>query len=203
VQAGVHDQLCTKPDALARGSFVAVDACARYDSDSIIAPLKPFFPHALQLIGQHMRRAQTDPDNRLRLAIYRHLLRTGRAPSVAEMAKGLSWPRSRVEAGLARLSQSHAFMTQENWEIWRAAPFSAVPTAFPVRVGRRSYWANCIWDALGIPAMLHKDAIIGASCGCCNFGMEVGVKRGRLGNANGIIHIAVPARDWYKDVGFT
>src|SRR5437667_11759339 len=43
-----------------------------------------------------------------------------------------------------------SFVLQENGELWRAAPFSAVPTAFPVKVGDRSYYGNCIWDALGI-----------------------------------------------------
>ena len=94
-------------------------------------------------------------------------------------------------------------MLQENGELWRAAPFSAVPTAFPVSIGKRSWFANCIWDALGIPAMLRKDARIAAACGCCNLEMPIQVKGGRLVAAKGIIHIAVPAREWYKDVVFT
>jgi hypothetical protein len=36
-----------------------------------------------------------------------------------------------------------------------ANPFSAVPTPFLVRSGDRSWYGNCIWDALGIPAMLQ------------------------------------------------
>ena len=94
-------------------------------------------------------------------------------------------------------------MVQENGELWRVAPFSAVPTAFPVRVGSRSWFGNCIWDALGIPAMLKKDAMIDAACGCCNLNLPVEIRRGRLRQTEGIIHIAVPARDWYKDVVFT
>jgi hypothetical protein len=144
-----------------------------------------------------------DPDTRLRLFIYSHLVRTGCVPLVGDMAKRLAWSLSQVRAALNRLSQSHAFMLQENGELWRAAPFSAIPTPFPVRVGKRSYWANCIWDALGIPAMLHQDATIDAACGCCNLSMALRVKRARLVDDQGIIHIAVPARDWYKDVVFT
>jgi hypothetical protein len=94
-------------------------------------------------------------------------------------------------------------MVQENGELWRAAPFSAIPTAFPVKAGRRSWYGNCIWDALGIPAMLGQDARIGAACGCCNYEMPLDVKNGRLLQNTGVIHIAVPAKDWYKDVVFT
>jgi len=65
------------------------------------------------------------------------------------------------------------------------------------------YYGNCIWDALGIAAMLHKDAQIDASCGCCNLEMLLKIENGRLLGSKGLIHIAVPARDWYKDIVFT
>ena len=108
-----------------------------------------------------------------------------------------------VRASLVRLSESHAFMVQENGELWRAAPFSCIPTAFPVSVGRKSWFGNCIWDALGIPAMLDQDALVHASCGCCNDDMPIEVRARRVRSGSGIIHIAVPAREWYKDVVFT
>jgi hypothetical protein len=142
-------------------------------------------------------------DGRLRLFVYRYFLRRGRCPAVSEIAKGVATTVPKVRAGLARLSESHAFMIQENGELWRVAPFSAIPTAFPVTVGRRTWFGNCIWDALGIPAMLGKDAQIGAACGCCNLAMPVTVTAGKLVARDGIIHIAVPAREWYKDVAFT
>ena len=144
-----------------------------------------------------------DFDGRVRLFVYRHLLSRERCPTVAEMARGLRTTAAKVRASLARLSESHAFMTQENGELWRAAPFSCIPTGFPVRVGPKAWFGNCIWDALGIPAMLNKDARIGAACGCCNLDMPVEICRGRLRPAAGIIHTAVPARHWYRDVVFT
>jgi len=100
----------------------------------------------------------TRTDSELRLYIYRFFIRQGRAPLVAEMAKGLSHSLKEVKAALVRLSETHAFVLQENGELWRAAPFSAVPTPFPVRTSRRAWYGNCIWDALGVPAMLHEDA---------------------------------------------
>src|SRR5438445_11792117 len=76
----------------------------------------------------------TKVDTSLRLFIYRHLIAKCRAPSIAEMAKRFK-SRKQVGAALQRLCASHAFVLQENGELWRAAPFSAVPTAFPVKVG--------------------------------------------------------------------
>jgi hypothetical protein len=144
-----------------------------------------------------------DFDRRLRLFVYRQMIRTGKCPSVADIAKSLKAPAKSIRATLARLSERHAFMQQEDGELWRVAPFSAIPTPFPVTVGRRSWFGNCIWDALGIPAMLGKDARIGASCGCCNLAMPIEIHAGKLRAGPGIIHIAVPAREWYKDVAFT
>lgn len=144
-----------------------------------------------------------DLDDRVRLFVYRHIVRRGRSPTVADIAKGLACSTKLIRGSLSRLSESHAFMLQENGELWRAAPFSCIPTSFPVKVGKHAWFGNCIWDALGIPAMLVKDARIEASCGCCNYQMPVEVKGGRLVSGKGLIHFAVPAREWYKDVVFT
>ena len=142
-------------------------------------------------------------DARLRLFVYRQLLRRQESPTVSEMAKAFACGQKKILASLERLSESHAFMMQESGELWRAAPFSCIPTPFPVKIGKRSWFGNCIWDALGIPAMLGKDARIDAACGCCNLAMPIEIKSGNIHSGSGVIHIAVPARDWYKDVAFT
>jgi hypothetical protein len=71
------------------------------------------------------------------------------------------------------------------------------------RSGANSWFANCAWDALGIPAALHQDAISNATCSCCNSEMPLEIKGGRILQTEGLIHIAVPARSWYEDVVFT
>jgi Alkylmercury lyase len=147
--------------------------------------------------------ATRDFDSQLRLAVYQHTIRNGQVPLVADMARAFSCSVRTVRDALTRLSESHAFMLRQDGELWRVAPFSAIATAFPVRLGKHSWWGNCIWDALGIPAMLKKDAAIDAACACCNYEMKLEVTRHKLLHKEGIIHIAVPARDWYKDVVFT
>ena len=155
-----------------------------------------------------MPRTKHEPDlpaleKRLRKVIYRYFIQKQRAPSLAEMATMLSRPLLEIRAAVERLGQSHAIVPQQNGELWRAAPFSAIPTAFPVQIGRRSWYGNCIWDALGIPAMLHKDGCVLASCACCNYAMPLTIKNGALEQTDGVIHIAVPARRWYEDIVFT
>ena len=146
---------------------------------------------------------QANFDNSLRLYTYRHTVATGEAPSMAQAAAAMSSSEAAVRAAYSRLSESHAFMLTESGELWRVAPFSAVPTAFPVESSGRTYYANCIWDALGIPAMLGQDGTISASCACCNLEMTLRVEAGSLLWHEGLIHVAVPARRWYEDVVFT
>jgi alkylmercury lyase-like protein len=142
-------------------------------------------------------------DNSLRLYTYRQVVATGKAPTVAQAAAEMGGSEAAVRAAYARLGESHAFMLTEKGELWRVAPFSAIPTPFPVESGGRTYYANCIWDALGVPAMLGQDATIPASCACCNLEMTLRVKAGSLLPHEGVIHVAVPARRWYEDVVFT
>lgn len=149
-----------------------------------------------------MRSSAGEFDRKLRQFIYRHFIDQGRAPTVAEMTRTLASSRPQTQAALRRLSETHAFVLQEG-ELWRAAPFSAVPTPFPVHVGKRSWYGNCIWDALGIPAMLNPDARIDCACGCCNLAMPMRVEGGALLDRKGVIHIAVPARHRYDDIVIT
>jgi hypothetical protein len=51
--------------------------------------------------------------------------------------------------------------------------------------------------------MLHKQASIAASCACCNQPMELSAGPVGLSGDEGVIHIAVPAREWYDDLVFT
>jgi hypothetical protein len=143
-------------------------------------------------------------DQKLRLYTYQHVVNTGSAPKVVEAARDLGVPEEEARKGYERLSQGHAIMLEpESGELWRVSPFSAVPTPFPVSVGEQVYYGNCIWDALGIPATLGRDAVISAACGCCNQAMELHVRGGALVENDGVIHIAVPASRWYEDVVFT
>jgi len=83
-----------------------------------------------------------------------------------------------------------------------ANPFSAVPTPFVVTTPQKLYYGNCIWDALGIPAMLKTDATIDASCGCCNTAMKITVKDETVLESQGLAHFAIPAAHWWDDIVF-
>ncbi len=84
-----------------------------------------------------------------------------------------------------------------------ANPLSAVPTPFVVEVGERSYYGNCVWDALGVPAMLGRDGSVSTQCPDCAEPLKLAVRDRRLARAEGLVHYAVPARHWWEDIGYT
>jgi Alkylmercury lyase len=87
-------------------------------------------------------------------------------------------------------------------DLWAAPPFSAGPTGFRVRSGNRSLFGTCAWDAFGVPAALHADADVEASCPSSGEPIRCGVRGGRaFGDA--VIHLLVPAAQFWDDVIYT
>lgn len=151
--------------------------------------------------------SETDAfDSQVRAAVYEAIITQGMLPTLAATANALGAPSDAVAASFRRLAAGHVLVLQPaHDEILMANPFSAVPTAFVVESdghGRR-YWGNCIWDALGILAMLGHDGRVLASCGDCGAALEVVVRDGALVSAPGVAHFSVPAKQWWDDIGFT
>jgi alkylmercury lyase-like protein len=142
-------------------------------------------------------------DTGVRLALYREFVTTGQAPSIERLSAVSQVPAEEVRAALERLAAGRAIVLQpESREILMAPPLSAVPTPFAVRCLGRQYFGTCAWDALGIPAMLGAGGTIAASCGCCGEAMSIELREGQASGA-GVIHFAVPARQWWADIVFT
>jgi hypothetical protein len=129
----------------------------------------------------------------IRARIYDQLLRSGHAPTAAELGD--------AEA-LQQLVAAHVLVLDDAGEILMAPPFSAVPTPFLVQTSTLRAFGNCIWDALGIAAMAKSDAIISTSCGDCSAAMQLDVTGGAVEGA-GLLHFAIPARRWWEDIAFT
>lgn len=143
-------------------------------------------------------------DFEVRRYVYDRIITQGHVPEITEVATALGTPRGDIKVAFGRLSEARVLVLQEaTGEILMANPFSAVPTPFPVEMGGRSWWGNCIWDALGIIAMVGGDGRITTGCGNCNDAMRVAIKNGDLAEGTGIIHISVPAKQWWDNIKFT
>jgi hypothetical protein len=67
----------------------------------------------------------------------------------------------------------------------------------------KTYYANCAWDALGIPAALHADAVVQASDGHTGEAITLEVHAGQPAPEPCVIHFAVPAARWWEDIVYT
>jgi hypothetical protein len=146
-----------------------------------------------------------DFDTSVKLKIYQMVARDAVMPAASEAAAELAIPVGEVQTALKRLYAKRLLVLEPGDEtrIRMAPPFSGVPTPFRVEVGAKSYYANCAWDAFGVPAALHADATIHASDGFTGEPLLLQVKDGTPRSQDWVAHFAVPAAQWWHDIIYT
>ena len=146
----------------------------------------------------------TEPSNKVRLHVMRQVIETGRVPKVDETANALGQPSEDVRQAHQQLAEAHVFVLEPgSFELRMASPFSAIPTPFEVAIGERKWWGNCIWDAMGIAAVLRAEARIFTKCPDCADPLALTVNGPVVSGDPGIVHFAVPAARWWDDIIFT
>lgn len=89
--------------------------------------------------------------------VYQHFADTTHPPSVEETAKHFDISNEEAKGLYLELHNRHAFFLDlETLKIHMANPFSGIPTDFKVTANGKTYFANCAWDMLGIPAEIGR-----------------------------------------------
>ena len=150
----------------------------------------------------------TDPTHPLlwqaRAYIYQHFADTAHPPTVDQVVDHFSLTRQAGEALFHELDRLHAFFLDPGTlDIRIANPFSAVPTDFVVQAQDKAYYANCAWDALGIAAALHSDAVINATYAEDDAPLTFTIRDGQVQHPKAVVHLLVPFQHWYDDMVFT
>jgi hypothetical protein len=146
-----------------------------------------------------------DFDTAVKMHIYETIAQTARPPASTEAAGALHATIEEIEAAFDRLYKKRLLVPEpgDPSRIRMAPPFSGIETSFRVRARDKVYYANCAWDALGIPAALHADAVIEAADGQTDEPMSLTVKNGKPLPQTCAIHFAVPAARWWQDIVYT
>lgn len=144
-------------------------------------------------------------DTDVRLHILTHLLSRGAPPSTAETAAALQLTEADAQAAYDRLAAGRVIVLEPGThDVLMAAPLSGVPTRHVARMADgQSHYGNCVWDALGVIAMLGADGDLVTSCPDCDAPLELSVRGGALQPSTAVVHFAVPAARWWEDVVFT
>jgi probable phosphoglycerate mutase len=139
----------------------------------------------------------------VRLYVYDQFVKTTRAPEVATIAVAVNASPDAVISALKRLAERRALvLAPASTNIWMAHPFSAVPTAYPVAIGGRTYWANCAWDAAGVLSLVGGDGDCRTRCADCGQDAAMAVRDGRM-VGEGVVHYLVPPRRFWQNVAYT
>jgi hypothetical protein len=140
----------------------------------------------------------------LRVFIYDWIVAHGEPPATQDIGAHLGITGAEARYAIANLNIGKAVLCHPgDGEIWMAGPFAAAETAYRVVGAHASWWANCAWDSLGIAAIVDEDVTVEASCADCGDPMRFRVKRGQGVQGCGLVHLLVPMREWYRDIGYT
>ncbi|HSL30579.1 MAG TPA: organomercurial lyase [Anaerolineales bacterium] len=140
----------------------------------------------------------------IRFFVYQHFVEATRPPSVDETAARFQLTHEQAVAAYEELHQRHAlYLRPGTDEILMANPFSGVETAFKVHANGRTYFANCAWDTLGIPAALDTDAEIESACAWSGEAIRIRVSSMQVHGSEALVHFLIPFREWYSDLAFT
>ena len=140
----------------------------------------------------------------VKLAVYQHFATTGAAPTPHDIAGSLGKTPNEVREAYTQLRANRVLLLESDGVTIRMAPpFSGVPTQHRVIVDAVEYFANCAWDALGIPAALHKPGTVHSRCEQTMEPLELEVGLNGPGPSSWIFHSLVPAAKWWNDLVFT
>ncbi|HUK73327.1 MAG TPA: organomercurial lyase [Streptosporangiaceae bacterium] len=145
-----------------------------------------------------------DFDTQVKLAVYGHFAETGRRPALGAVAERVGSGAGRVRDAYARLrAQRLLVLEADGSSIRMAPPFSGVSTQHVVTVGGTDYFANCAWDALGVPAALGRPGVVHARCEQSRVPLDLEVGREGPEPCSWLFHCSVPAAKWWDDIVFT
>jgi alkylmercury lyase-like protein len=146
---------------------------------------------------------QVDVDS-VRVEIYRSFVESGRAPMPAELATTLGHSVGEIESALTRLHDDDVIVLLPGTShVWLAHPFSAAGAPFQVNAEDRRWDAICIWDALGILALVGSDGTVETRCPDCGDPLSLEIHDGQPIQTDHVVHFGVPAARWYEDIGYT
>ena len=140
--------------------------------------------------------------NEVRLRVLTTAADTTHVPDAVEVARGFDRPAADVIEAFRRLGQDHIYVLEpgDQSRLRMANPYSAVPTPFSVDVAGRRYFGNCVWDSLGILSLLGGHGRVLTPCPDCQEPQALEVVGRRLLSPEGVVHFAVPARQWWDDI---
>ena len=142
-------------------------------------------------------------DRHMSSAIHHELIKsiieTGACPSNSELADRLHLPGDQIQDALVALSEIHGIVLHPHVsEPWVIHPFSLTPTMHYIKGQRRSWWAPCVWCALGVATLVQGEVRLHTRIGGEVEPLIIRIVAGQpVGLEDIWVHFAIPpARAW-------
>jgi hypothetical protein len=145
-----------------------------------------------------------DLDTKVKLTVYRTTAETGSIPSIQSVAAKAGVGVDEIKEVYGRLRARRVLLLEPDGETIRMAPpFSGVPTQHVVDVDGIAYFASCAWDALAIPAALHRPGLVRSECAETGEPLRLQVGIDGPEPSTWLFHCLVPAAKWWDDLVYT
>jgi Alkylmercury lyase len=140
----------------------------------------------------------------LRLAVYRHLAATGRAPGVAALAAVFEVDEHDVRSGLRDLHEARHVVLDGDTVVM-AHPFATIPLGFSVMGRETLWWGGCAWDAFAIPHLVpdEPEVLVATTCPGCGAAHAWVVGTDGPPDGEQVAHFLVPVARMWDDVVHT
>jgi hypothetical protein len=172
---------CALPPLIHR-SVIGLDVGLAFSSDRLVLSLLE-------------RRAKNE--------VFRCFVERASPPTMSQLAAALGVDDQRAWEACAGLARAHVLVVDpKRRHIDMALPFSGVPTPHRTVAGEHSWFANCAWDVLGVLAALDRDGEAHSRCADCEEPIALTVHGGEV-RGEAVMHVAVPAAEWWADIRFT
>ena len=142
-----------------------------------------------------------DPED-LRLAVYRDLARTGRAPAATELALRLNVSVPDVRDSLHALAAARHIVLDADERVLMAHPFATIPLGFSVMGRETLWWGGCAWDSFALPHLLpdETEVLVSTRCPGCGRALAWVVGRNAPPAGEQVAHFLIPVERMWDDV---
>lgn len=137
--------------------------------------------------------------SQLHYELIQSLLQDGRCPTNAELENRMGVVPEELEQLLRSLADIHGVVLHPHvCEAWVIHPFSLTPTINWIEKATTSWWAPCVWCALGVAVLVGGDCRIHTRYGAEGEPLVIPVMNGQPTGLDDIyVHFAIPpARAW-------
>ncbi len=134
--------------------------------------------------------------------LIRSLIETGSCPNNSELGRKLDIPRTQIEQLLRKLSEIHGIVLHPHiCEPWIVHPFSLTPTMHWITGPKGSWWAPCIWCALGVATLVRGETQFHTRFGAESETLIIRVTDGQpIGAEQVWVHFAIPPASAWQNV---